>query len=217
MPRGFAGRSETLMRFRRHMRPGITPDPALPEAEPDPDSVLDLGKRPGKRSPLRDVALVLLVAVVGFLVAALWFSPVPVFSREDTVPLLIGTGLSEAEQQLGGLGYRVRIQPAAESPDVARGKVVRQDPPAGTAAPRSTVVVLTPSAGPMPVAVPDLIGLEMNQAIKVLAAAGLKAGTVDSVMDREEDGGVVLGTRPSAGAGRLPGSTVELIVNGANR
>jgi beta-lactam-binding protein with PASTA domain len=94
---------------------------------------------------------------------------------------------------------------------------MRQDPPAGTLAPRSTVVIVTPSAGQMLVAVPDLVGLEMNQAIKVLAAAGLKPGAIDSVIDREEDGGVVLGTRPSAGAGRMPGSTVDLIVNGANQ
>jgi len=194
------------------MRPGIAPE--LPE-EPDPEQApVATGRR---RSPLRDVALVLLVAVVGFLVAAVWLSPVPVFAREDAVPRVIGTGLTDAEQQLTAQGYRVRVESGVESPELERGKVVRQDPPAGTAAPRGTVVTLTPSAGQMSVAVPDLIGLEMNQAIKVLAAAGLKTGAVDSVLDRDQDGGVVLGTRPSAGAGRLPGSAVDLIVNGANQ
>lgn len=196
------------MRFRRHMRPGIAAEPV--DEQPGEE-------RPRRRSALRDVLLVLLVAVVGFLVAALWLSPVPLFAHDDVVPLLIGTGLSDAEAQLSGLGYRVRVAPAVESPEVERGKIMRQDPPAGTLAPRSTVVIVTPSAGQMPVAVPDLVGLEMNQAIKVLAAAGLKPGAIDSVIDREEDGGVVLGTRPSAGAGRMPGGTVDLIVNGANQ
>jgi serine/threonine-protein kinase len=173
--------------------------------------------QPRRRSVLRDVLLVLLVAVVGFLVAALWLSPVSLFAHDDAVPLLIGSGLSEAESQLAGLGYRVRVAPAVESPEIERGKIMRQDPPAGTVAPRSTVVIVTPSAGQMPVAVPDLVGLEMNQAIKVLGAAGLKPGAIDSVIDRQEDGGVVLGTRPSAGAGRMPGSTIDLIVNGANQ
>jgi serine/threonine-protein kinase len=196
------------MRFRRHMRPDIASAPVVEEpVEP----------HPRRRSVLRDVLLVLLVAVVGFLVAALWLSPVSLFAHDDTVPLLVGTGLSDAEAQLAGLGYRVRVAPAVESPEVERGKIMRQDPPAGTIAPRSTVVIVTPSAGQMPVAVPDLVGLEMNQAIKVLGAAGLKPGGLASVVDREEDGGVVLGTRPSAGAGRLPGSTVDLIVNGANQ
>lgn len=196
------------MRFRRHMRPGIAAEPV--DEQPGEE-------RPRRRSALRDVLLVLLVAVAGFLVAALWLSPVPLFAHDDVVPLLIGTGLSDAEAQLSGLGYRVRVAPAVESPEVERGKIMRQDPPAGTLAPRSTVVIVTPSAGQMPVAVPDLVGLEMNQAIKVLAAAGLKPGAIDSVIDREEDGGVVLGTRPSAGAGRMPGGTVDLIVNGANQ
>ncbi len=196
------------MRFRRHMRPDIAADAPVEEpGEP----------QPRRRSVLRDVLLVLLVAVVGFLVAALWLSPVSLFAHDDVVPLLIGSGLSDAEAQLSGLGYRVRVAPAVESPEIERGKIMRQDPPAGTIAPRSTVVIVTPSAGQMPVAVPDLVGLEMSQAITVLGAAGLKPGAVDSVIDRQEDGGVVLGTRPSAGAGRMPGSTVDLIVNGANQ
>ncbi|HET8633691.1 MAG TPA: PASTA domain-containing protein [Gemmatimonadales bacterium] len=196
------------MRFRRHMRPDIASGPPVEEpGEPQPK----------RRSVLRDVLLVLLVAVVGFLVAALWLSPVSLFAHDDAVPLLIGSGLSDAEAQLAGLGYRVRVAPAVESPEIERGKIMRQDPPAGTFAPRSTVVIVTPSAGQMPVAVPDLVGLEMSQAIKVLGAAGLKPGAIDSVIDRQEDGGVVLGTRPSAGAGRMPGSTVDLIINGANQ
>ena len=190
------------------MRPDIAADAPVEEpGEP----------QPRRRSVLRDVLLVLLVAVVGFLVAALWLSPVSLFAHDDVVPLLIGSGLSDAEAQLSGLGYRVRVAPAVESPEIERGKIMRQDPPAGTIAPRSTVVIVTPSAGQMPVAVPDLVGLEMSQAITVLGAAGLKPGAVDSVIDRQEDGGVVLGTRPSAGAGRMPGSTVDLIVNGANQ
>lgn len=196
------------MRFRRHMRPDIASAPVTEEPA---------GTQPRGRSVLRDVLLVLLVAVVGFLVAALWLSPVSLFAHDDAVPLLIGAGVSDAEAQLAGLGYRVRVAPAVESPEVERGKVMRQDPPAGMFAPRHTVVVITPSAGQMPVAVPDLVGLELNQAITVLRAAGLKPGGIDSVIDREEDGDVVLGTRPSAGAGRMPGSTVDLIVNGANQ
>jgi serine/threonine-protein kinase len=196
------------MRFRRHMRPGIAPDPHPGDEPPAPAR---------RRSPWRDAGLVLLVAVVGFLVAMVWFSPVPIFSRESTVPTLVGTGVSDAQQELAGLGYSARIEPAIESPIVPRGQVVRQDPPAGTSAPRNTVVHLTPSAGQMPVLVPDLVGLEMGQAENVLAAAGLRTGSVDSVIDREQDGGVVLATRPSAGSGRPSGSTVDLIVNGANQ
>jgi serine/threonine-protein kinase len=193
------------------MRPDIAPARPVEEVEESREP------QPRRRSVLRDVLLVMLVAVVGFLVAALWLSPVSLFAHDDVIPLLVGSSLSDAESQLSGLGYRVRVAPAVESPEIERGKIMRQDPPAGTIAPRSTVVIVTPSAGQMPVAVPDLVGLEMSQAIKVLGAAGLKPGAIDSVIDRQEDGGVVLGTRPSAGAGRMPGSTVDLIVNGANQ
>jgi beta-lactam-binding protein with PASTA domain len=42
-------------------------------------------------------------------------------------------------------------------------------------------------------------------------------GDIDSVADRSQDLGVVLGTRPSAGAGRRAGDQVDLIINGRER
>jgi beta-lactam-binding protein with PASTA domain len=65
--------------------------------------------------------------------------------------------------------------------------------------------------------VPDLVGLDAALAERILAAAGLRVGDIDSVADRTQDLGVVLGTRPSAGAGRRAGDQVDLIINGRER
>ncbi|HZI74947.1 MAG TPA: PASTA domain-containing protein, partial [Gemmatimonadales bacterium] len=69
------------------------------------------------------------------------------------------------------------------------------------------------SAGPVLVAVPDVIGLNVAQAAKILAAAGVRVGSVDSTSGGGEDAGVVVATRPAAGVGRARGSTVALVVS----
>jgi beta-lactam-binding protein with PASTA domain len=95
--------------------------------------------------------------------------------------------------------------------------VIWQDPPPETALPSGGVVTLTPSAGAMQVPVPELSGVEMRQAGRILVAAGFRLGGVDTVIDRRREVGMVLGTRPPAGSVRAPGEEVELIVNGASR
>ena len=74
-------------------------------------------------------------------------------------------------------------------------------------------VQLVLSAGPVLVAVPDVIGLSLLQATKILNAAGVRVGTVDSTSAGGQDPGVVLATRPAAGVGRVRGSAVALVVS----
>jgi serine/threonine-protein kinase len=76
----------------------------------------------------------------------------------------------------------------------------------------NSVVQLVLSAGPSLVAVPDVIGLNLPQAGKILAAAGVRVGTVDTTSAGEEQG-VVVATRPAAGVGRPRGAAVALVVS----
>ena len=73
------------------------------------------------------------------------------------------------------------------------------------------------STGLLQVPTPDVVGLDQVQAERVIIASGLTVGARDSVTDRTEVGGVVLGTRPSAGMARAVGASVDLIINGAAR
>ena len=76
----------------------------------------------------------------------------------------------------------------------------------------NSVVQLTVSSGPSLVAVPDVIGLNVPQAAKILAAAGVRVGSVDTLPGGEERG-VVLATRPTAGVGRPRGAAINLVVS----
>ena len=169
--------------------------------------------RPPNRRLLRDLGVIAAVATIGFIAAALWLSPVPVVATEREVPRLLGHDLDAARRELSALGYRVRIGDAREHPSARRGVVIAQDPPPTVAMPQGGTVEIVPSAGPAEAPVPDVVGLDAALASKILAAAGLRVGVVDSVLDRRGEIGTVLGTRPSAGAGRRSGEAVDLIVN----
>jgi serine/threonine-protein kinase len=140
-----------------------------------------------------------------------------VVASSGAVPRLIGLDLDAARRELTALGYRVGIADAREHASAPRGTVIAQDPPPGVAMAAGGTVSVTPSAGPVQAPVPDLVGLDVALAERILQAAGLRVGVIDSVADRGADLGVVLGTRPSAGAGRRAGDAVDLIINGRER
>jgi beta-lactam-binding protein with PASTA domain len=79
----------------------------------------------------------------------------------------------------------------------------------------NTTVQLVVSSGPAPVTVPDVIGLSLSSAERILDAAGIKVGTVDTVQASGELG-VVIATRPGAGNGRPRGATVDVVVSGGS-
>ncbi|HEY8257515.1 MAG TPA: PASTA domain-containing protein [Gemmatimonadales bacterium] len=185
------------MRFRRHTSTGVS----LPSLVPS-------------HRLLRDGGLLLLTFAVGYAISALWISPTSLLGGGDhPVPGVIGLPVSEAQTRLTDQGFRARIEGERNSPAAARGAVIWQDPPAGMVLTPNTVVQLVVSSGPAPVTVPDVIGLALSSAERILTAAGIKIGTVDTVRAGGEVG-IVIATRPGAGNGRPRGGSVDIVVSG---
>ena len=109
--------------------------------------------------------------------------------------------------------YRPRLIWEAAHGPIPAGHVAWQDPPAGMVLPENTAVTYAISSGPAPIPVPDVIGFTRTHAERVLAAAGLRRGTVDTVA-ADPEAGVVIATRPAAGTGRARGDRVDLVVSG---
>ena len=204
------------MRIRRHTRSGFgrgdatdelltTEETAQPQspAEPRPD--------PWKRFAL-DMGLVTLVALIGYAISGYWISPGAVFASEHAVPRVLELPVTEAREQLGKLGFRVRVDGERPHPGIPQGAVLWQDPPPETVVPPNSTVQLVLSGGPAPVTVPDVVGLSLQYAEAIIQAAGLKLGRVDKVASGQE-ADVVLSVRPPPGNGRPPGSRVELLVS----
>lgn len=159
------------------------------------------------------IALILAGALaLGYFVTCVAY-PAPLVSSDVALDRVLGLPLEAARTELTGQGFRVRIENPVADPVIPSGHVVWQDPPPGTLLPREGgAVSLTPSSGPAPVAVPDVIGFDLDAARPVVAAAGLRIGTIDSLVS-STDAGVIVATRPETGAFRPPGTTLDLVVS----
>lgn len=128
-------------------------------------------------------------------------APVTIFS-------VVGASQDEATAQLTDAGLTPEAVPAW-SDTAPAGKVIAQDPKAGTAGHRTDTVTITVSQGPEPIAVPDLTGKQFAEAEAALKALGF-------AVKRENVLGGIFGTvrSQSTPAGeKLPkGSTVTLTV-----
>lgn len=134
----------------------------------------------------------------GYLVAALVLFPSPLLPNERNVTRVIGLGADEARQELQQKGLSVEIAGTEPHPTAASGVIVWQDPAEGTAVPRGSVVRLTVSGGPPRVMVPDVRGLDLDLAQRLLKAVGLTVGAVDTVDEKGAMSGVAVGTEPPA-------------------
>ncbi|HXG45796.1 MAG TPA: PASTA domain-containing protein [Gemmatimonadales bacterium] len=164
------------------------------------------------RRLLRQAGIVVLAFVLGYLFSVFWLFPAPLFSRDRSVPRVIGDGVNEARRRLEAQGFRPRVDEEQADPTAPRGEVIWQDPPPLTVAPPNTQVSLIVSAGPSEVGVPDVVGFPGPLAERVLRAGGFRLGRADTVPSVLEPG-VVVGTRPPAGTGRPAGTPIDLVIS----
>lgn len=162
----------------------------------------------------RDLGLVALTFVVGYIASSFWIAPGSLLGSNHAVPRVLGLPMAEARTALAAAGFRSRIEGERPNPGIAPGDIVWQDPPPGTAVAPNAVVQLVSSAGPAPVTVPDVVGLALPYARKVIEAAGIKVGRVDTVRGGGPETGVVIATQPAPGNGRSRGAPVDLVVSG---
>jgi beta-lactam-binding protein with PASTA domain len=164
------------------------------------------------RGFLRDLGLIVGVFILGYGISALWLTPGSMFSKEHALPRVLELPEAKARQKLTELGFRPRLDGERPNDSFPSGTVIWQDPPPGTVLQPNSVVQLVLSTGPALVPVPDVVGLNVQQAGKILAAAGVRVGSIDST-SAGQDPGVVMATRPAAGVGRPRGSAVALVVS----
>ena len=127
------------------------------------------------------------------------------------VPNLTGQDRSSAEQDLNNMGLSANV--STESHDsIQEGKVIRQQPAAGTMVPPGSSVSLIVSSGLARLTVPDVIGQEGNAAVRLLDQAGYK---YLAALDHHESvaAGFVIDQHPKAGTELALGSTVKILVS----
>ncbi len=152
-----------------------------------------------------------MAAALGYFTTCLAY-PRPMLGRDHAIPRLVGLPMDQAEREASDLGFKVETSGEEPDPEVPAGAVLWQNPPSDLIVPQGTTIALTRSSGPAAVPVPDVSDFDVEMASRVLTAAGLRVGSIDSVPGSNETG-VIVGTRPGAGSAETPGSTVDLLVS----
>ena len=140
-------------------------------------------------------------STVAYVVSA---GPAPV-----AVPDLVGLTGDEAAEALEGAGLGGEASDAFDAQPA--GTVISQDPAPDTELPAGSTVAYVVSAGPAPVAVPDLVGLTGDEAAEALEAAGL-GGEASDAFDAQP-AGTVISQDPAPDTELPAGSTVAYVVS----
>jgi eukaryotic-like serine/threonine-protein kinase len=194
---------------RTTVAPAYAPDPTpttstgrTPVTDPDDDD------RGGNRTGLLVFLGLLLVALIAgaALILPSLFDENP---EQVQVPDLIGMTEQQARAAIGDAGLSVGQPEYVADPDVARDKVIQQEPNRDTFVDPGATVTITVSTGKPMTSVPSVLGQNRDAARQTLEAAHLKV----VFQEKEDDAprGEVVETNPAAGEQVPEGTTVMVL------
>ena len=179
---------------------------AAPVSYPPPSETYDAAEPEGRSgSWLWWLAGVLVLVALG-LGAYLMLQ-----GSQVRVPDVVGRSAQGATATLERRGFEVSPQ-SVESDDVARGRVVSQDPSSGQEVSEGSVVTIAVSTGPGEEVVPDVAGRSRDEATEVLEEAGFEVRPRRAYSDTVPEGDVIE-TDPAAGETATRGSRVSMVVS----
>ena len=128
------------------------------------------------------------------------------------VPNVIGLGIEEAKSLLIDLGLTPIEDPRVRE-NASNDVVYDQTPIADTLARQGENVILVYNPGFVPVTVPNLVGLSVQDATNVLKVAGLRLVVDQFVASTDIPANQILVQSPTAGLGARPNSVVTVNVS----
>lgn len=136
-------------------------------------------------------------------------------AREVQVPDLANRTTNDATVVAGDVGLTLKVDESRRiDPKIASGRVVAQEPAAGSTMRRQRSVRVWLSAGQRAAVIPALTGETERTARLRLAQGGLTLASVSEIRSPDYASDVVLAQEPPAKSG---GSTVALLVNRGDR
>jgi len=191
----------------------------LPPMSPD-DGGFGYDDRPARRRQQKKSntsTIVLALAAVLVLVGAVligWYVTNGKGVGNDTtpVPSFVDQTLQQAQQTAVNGDLKVAVAEKKPCENTAAGKVCSQDPAAGTSVDKNTTVKLVISTGAPKVAVPSVLGKNVDEATKLLEGDQYGFTVKTKTQISTEDEGTVLEQDPQLGAEVEKGSTITLTV-----
>jgi serine/threonine-protein kinase len=192
--------------------PGEADAGAIPAAAAQPPA----SRRGGRR--LRSVVSLVAFAAAAFLTGLLVFNYL-VMPRlihgggEVAVPDLAGLTYEQAEQAARSLQMQLSRAGERFDPSVPTGRVLSQDPPAGTPARGAQRILVVLSLGEEYASVPELYGESLRGARLLIERAGLQIGGMTHAPSEDVGEGLVAASDPPAESVLPRGTPVGLLVS----
>ncbi len=196
-----------------------------PIAETDYDDGEDYddnrdGKKAKKKKPMdkKKKMIILIASIAGVLILGLIIAfAAGLFGGEEIeAPDFKNMTFEEAQDAAEAYDIKVKKGDEVVSEDVEKGKIVSQDPKAGTKIKTGSTIKVNISKGLGDGDVPDLEGKKQDELASYLEAAGFKLGTVTTEAS-EEEAGTVLSQDPQAGSKAEKGSTINVVVSDGSK
>ncbi len=187
--------------------------PTPPPVEPGGDTLVQPGRRVvvEQGPPLRPYPWWLWLLAAAFLVFALVFLVLWLLERGPRtrdVPNIVGEPVTQAQHDALTRGFALKVVRRAASQPA--GTVLDQAPQPGAALERRATMMAVVSSGAAQAAVPDVVGLKLAAAQKVLSTARFVVQS--TVVASTKPQGTVLSQDPPAGSRVARGSNVTLTV-----
>jgi beta-lactam-binding protein with PASTA domain len=128
-----------------------------------------------------------------------------------TVPNVVAEVLATAESNITAALLAVGTVTTANDPVIPAGSVVSQSPIGGASAMQGDSVDLVNSLGPVPIAVPNVVGQTLADAEAILTTVGFVTGTVTTGTSGSIPIGSIISQSPTAGTFEAPGTSVDLV------
>ena len=168
---------------------------------------------PRARRRLKILAVILIMILIGYAAFFMKYFGLGLFSKDNsenvTVPSVVNMTVEEAQKSLEGTGLRLVVKSEEYSNGVSKDRIITQTPSENTTLKKGDSVSVIVSKGNSKVPVPNVVGLKLSQAEKLLNDNKLILGNV-KYNDAEE--GTVL-SQSLVGGSSDEGQKVSLVVS----
>ncbi|MFG2723922.1 Stk1 family PASTA domain-containing Ser/Thr kinase [Streptomyces canus] len=191
----------------------------LPPMSPD-DGGFGYDDRPDRRRQKKSNTSTILLVVAGILVLVgailigKWIFSGNGGAGNDqvAVPNIVNQARADAEKQLGNVDLKVGEVTQKACENAAKGNICEQNPTPGTKVDKNSAVTLVVSTGAPKVAVPSVLGLDVDEATETLGGDKYEFVVKTKQQESTEKVGTVLKQDPELGAEVEKGSTITLTI-----
>ena len=170
---------------------------------------------PRTRRRLKILAFVLIMILMGYVVFFMKYFGLGIFNKDSsdnvTVPSVVNMTIEEAQKSLEGTGLKLVVRSEEYSNGVSKDRIITQTPSENTSLKKGDSVSVVVSKGNSKVPVPNVVGLKLSQAERLLNDNKLVLGNVKYEYNDALEGTVL--SQSLVGGSSDEGQKVSLVVS----